>query len=136
MTERLNSDRQSCYHPAAHTWVPQNCCGSGARGSSSCRLRPTRVQPTTPISFGKGFERSEGGRPPVFCILQEGIHSVYKTTCLLLSRVQLFCDPMDCSPTRPLCPWDSPGKNTGVGCHFLLQGIFLSQRSNLRLLHG
>ena len=28
--------------------------------------------------------------------------------------------------TRLLCPWDSPGKNTGVGCHFLLQGIFLT----------
>ena len=38
-------------------------------------------------------------------------------------------------PTRLLCPWDSPGKNTGVGCHFLLQGIFLTQRSNLRPLH-
>ena len=25
-------------------------------------------------------------------------------------------------PTRLLCPWDSPGKNTGVGCHFLLHG--------------
>ena len=34
-----------------------------------------------------------------------------------------------------LCPWDSPGKNTGVGCHFLLQGIFLTQGSNLHLLH-
>ena len=30
---------------------------------------------------------------------------------------------------------DSPGKNTGVGCHFLLQGIFLTQGSNLGLLH-
>ena len=28
------------------------------------------------------------------------------------------------------CPWDSPGKNTGVGCHFLLQGIFPNQGSN------
>ena len=28
-----------------------------------------------------------------------------------------------CVPARLLCPWDSPGKNTGVGCHFLLQGI-------------
>ena len=38
---------------------------------------------------------------------------------------------------RDLCPWDFPGKNTGVGCHFLLQGIFLTQGSNppLRLLH-
>ena len=34
-----------------------------------------------------------------------------------------------------LCSWDSPGKNTGVGCHALLQGIFLTQRSNLHLLH-
>ena len=32
-----------------------------------------------------------------------------------------FCDPMDSSPPRLLCPWDSPGKNTGVGCHALLQ---------------
>ena len=35
------------------------------------------------------------------------------------SRVRL-CDPIDGSP-RGSCPWDSPGKNTGVGCHFLLQ---------------
>ena len=35
--------------------------------------------------------------------------------------------------TRLLCPWDFPGKNTGVGCHFLLQGIFPTQGSNLRL---
>ena len=32
-------------------------------------------------------------------------------------------------------PWDFPGENIGVGCHFLLQGIFLDQRSNSRLLH-
>ena len=36
--------------------------------------------------------------------------------------------------TRLLCPWDFPGKNTSVGCHFLLQGIFLTQGSNLRFL--
>ena len=34
-----------------------------------------------------------------------------------------------------LCPWDSPGKNTGVGCHFLVQGIFLTQGSNPCLRH-
>ena len=33
-----------------------------------------------------------------------------------------------------LCPWDSPGKNTGVGCRALLQGIFPTQGSNPRLL--
>ena len=38
-------------------------------------------------------------------------------------------------PARLLCPWNSPGKDTGVHCHFLLQGIFLTQGSNLDLLH-
>ena len=36
---------------------------------------------------------------------------------------------------RLLCPWDFPGMKTGVGCHFLLQGIFLTQGLNLHLLH-
>ena len=35
---------------------------------------------------------------------------------------------------QPFCLWDSPGKNTGVGCHFLLQGIFPTQGSKLHLL--
>ena len=38
-------------------------------------------------------------------------------------------------PARLLCPWDSPGKNIGVGCHAILQGIFLTQGSNPGLLH-
>ena len=37
-------------------------------------------------------------------------------------------------PARLLCPWDSLGKNTGVDCHSLLQGIFLIQGSNPSLL--
>ena len=35
--------------------------------------------------------------------------------------------PHGLKPTRLLCPWNSPGKNTGVGSHFLLQGIFPTQ---------
>ena len=50
----------------------------------------------------------------------------------LLSRVWLFCN-LDCS--QALCPWNFPGKNTGVSCYFLLQGIFPTQRLNLSLLH-
>ena len=37
--------------------------------------------------------------------------------------------------TRLLCPWSSPGKNTGVGCHFLLWGIFPTHGLNLNRLH-
>ena len=40
-----------------------------------------------------------------------------------------------CSPTRFLRPWDFPGKNTGVGCHLLLQGIFPTKGSKPCLLH-
>ena len=42
--------------------------------------------------------------------------------------------PHELWPARPLCPWNSPVKNTGVSSHSLLQGIFLIQRSNLALL--
>ena len=43
--------------------------------------------------------------------------------------------PHGLQPSRLLCPWNFPGKNTGAGCHFLFQGIFLTQGSNLSLLH-
>ena len=51
-----------------------------------------------------------------------------------LSHVQLFATQWT-APARLLCPWDSPDKNTGVGCHTLLQGIFPTQGSNPGLLH-
>ena len=51
--------------------------------------------------------------------------------CLFVSN---SLQPNRLQPTRLPCPWDFPGKNTGAGCHFLLQRIFLTQGSNLRLL--
>ena len=44
-----------------------------------------------------------------------------------------LCDPMGCSPPGSSVQWDFPGKNTGVGCHSLLQGIFPTKGSNLSL---
>ena len=43
--------------------------------------------------------------------------------------------PYGLQTPRPLCPWDSPGKDTEVGCHALLQGIFPTQELNPSLLH-
>ena len=54
--------------------------------------------------------------------------------CYLLSCVQLFATPWTI-PCQILCPWNSPGKNTGVDCHFLLQGILLTQGSKPGFLH-
>ena len=58
-------------------------------------------------------------------------------TCMLnrFSRVRLFVTPWAIVHQAPLCPWDSPGKNTGVGCHFLLQEIFPTQGLNPGLLN-
>ena len=46
-----------------------------------------------------------------------------------------LCNLIDCSPPGFSIHGDSPGKNTGVGCHALLQGIFPTQGSNPGLLH-
>ena len=45
-------------------------------------------------------------------------------------QVGLALRPHGPQPSGLLCPWDSPGKSTGVGCHALLQGIFPTQGSN------
>ena len=52
-----------------------------------------------------------------------------KVKPLLAQLCLTLCDHME--PVRLLCPWNSPGKNTGVGSHPLVQGIFLTQGSNL-----
>ena len=54
---------------------------------------------------------------------------VYAQSCLTLR------DPIrEQYPAKLLCPWDSPGKNTGVSCHFLLQGTFPTLKDLLRFL--
>ena len=55
--------------------------------------------------------------------------------CLVAQSCQILCDPMDCSLPDSSVHGDSPGKNTEMGCQFLLQGIFLTQKSNPGLLH-
>ena len=55
--------------------------------------------------------------------------------CLVAKSCLTLLQPHAPLSTRLLCPWEFPRKNTGVGCHFLLQGIFLTQGSNPCLLH-
>ena len=63
------------------------------------------------------------------------------SSCMCAKSLYGLCEalrPHGLKSARLLCPWDFPGKDTGVGCHFILQGIFPTQRSNphlLRLLH-
>ena len=55
--------------------------------------------------------------------------------CLVTKSCPTLLQTHGLKLARCFCPWDFPGKNTGVGCHFLLQGIFLTQESNLHLLN-
>ena len=51
-----------------------------------------------------------------------------------LQSCPTLCDPIDGKPTRLPRPWDSPGKNTGVGCHFLLQCVKVKSESEVAQL--
>ena len=64
----------------------------------------------------------------VLCIQIKGFTNVSGLTSFLIRHVWLQL-------SRLLCPLDSPHKSIGVGCHFLLQGILLTQGLNLGLLH-
>ena len=56
--------------------------------------------------------------------------------CSVAQSCPTLCDPMDCSPPGSSVYEIFQARNTGVGCHFLLQGIFPTQESNLCLLHS
>ena len=56
--------------------------------------------------------------------------------CLVAQACPTLCGPMDCSPPGSSVHGHSPGKNIGVGCYALLQGIFPTQGLNPGLLHG
>ena len=87
---------------------------------------------------------------PQFCsFLRQGINILYPqvsqsfatghprelgTRARSLQSCPIFCHSTDCRP-QGSCPWDSPGKDTGVGCYGLLQKIFPTQGSNPSLLH-
>ena len=64
--------------------------------------------------------------PPIFSSAPAAAKSLQ--SCLTL------CDPHRQQPTRLLCSWDSPGKNTGVGCHFLLQCMKVKSESQVAQL--
>ena len=88
--------------------------------------------------------------PPSFCSIQalsrlddaQHLVGMISFTQLTKLKVSVNCSVMSNSsqphglqPSSLLCSWNSPGKNTGVDCHALLQGIFPTQGSNLGLLH-
>ena len=76
-------------------------------------------------------------RTKLTCV-QNKLKLILRNWCVHAKSLQscpTLCDPMDSIAARLLCPWDFPVKNTGVGCHALLQGIFWAHGLNRSLLH-
>ena len=64
---------------------------------------------------------------PILCM--------YVNACMLVAQSCPTLQTCELSPATLLCPWNSPGKDIGLGGHSLLKGTFLTQGSNLCLLY-
>ena len=122
------------------------CCGSAGK-ESACNEGDLGSIPGLGRSPGEGNGyplQYSGLENSMFCI----VHGVAKSQTqlsdfkkknyvlwLVTQSCLTLCDPMDCSPPGSSVHGDSPGKNTGVGCHALLQGIVPTQGSNPGLPH-
>ena len=99
---------------------------TGKKTGVVCPLLLQKTFPTQGLNLGLPYYRQT-----LYCLSQK-----VKMKVKSLSHVQLFWNPMDCSlPGPPGFAWNSPGKNTGADCQFLLQGIFRTQGLNPHLLH-
>ena len=121
---------------AFRIWVLAACKNhTSLLGHSKCHFFPEDlpVYPTV-ITPNKISQSS------LINIEQENI--LYRTSDTYVRVYVLSCSarpnsmwPHRLQPSRLLSPWNFPGKDTGVGCHFLLQGIFLTQGLSSILLH-
>ena len=84
-------------------------------------VTPKTAAHQVPLSLGFSRQEYSSGLP-----FSSPMHA-----CTFASVVSDSVWPHRQQPTRFLCPWDSPGKNTGVGCHFLLQCIKVKSESEL-----
>ena len=103
----------------------------GLRDSSSIRGsgRSLRIRNSNPLQYSclKNPMDSGAGR-----LQSMGSTKSQTWICDVISpsAVPTLCDPIDCSPPGSSVHGDSPGKDTGVGCHALLQGVFPTLGSN------
>ena len=131
--------------PNAWKWKVKWSCSVMSDSSRPHGLQPTRLSrpwdfPAKSTGVGchcllweaqTGLSSVQIGSLSLFTLANIQAHIKPLWRLSLLSYVWLLYHPMD---NTFLCPWNFPGNNTGVGCHFLLQGIFLVQGSNLHFL--
>ena len=100
------------------------------------------IESMSPALAGRLLFTAPPRKPLIYFLRVQGKKDIQSLVFLCnqsLSPVPLFCDPMDCSPpgssVHSFVQGNFSSKNTRVGCRFLLRGIFLTQGSNLRILH-
>ena len=114
-------------------------------GSSVHRDSPGKNTGVRCHALLQGIFPTQGSNPCLLCLLHwqaasllshqgSPIFVIYMCSCSGAKSRLTFCDPMDRSPPGSAVRGISPGKNTGVSWHFLLQGIFLPQELNLCFL--
>ena len=100
----------------------------------SCHLTPASKVQAGFLVTGKGETGSwEGGGHSLLIDILGGKWRL-RVKVLVTQLCLTLCDPWAVAASF-LCPWNSPGKNIGLGCHFLLQGIFPTQGLKLGFLH-
>ena len=121
LTDSVKSPAQVSFHPTFHS----HCHPPGS--SQHCLV---------PRLINQRFVRFVWSQPVQTELMSFLLaHFITVVVVQLLSHVRLFCDPMGCIPPGSSVHGIFPGKDTGVDCHFLFQGIFLTQGSNSHLLH-
>ena len=114
----------------------QSLGGQSIGVSASASVLPMNIQNWfplgltgwTPSKLGKEYLKAVYCHPAYLTYMQSESESEFAQSCPTL------CDTMDCSLPGSSVHGHFPGKSTGVGCHFLLQGIFLTQGLNPGLL--
>ena len=103
--------------------------------SNITRMRGLHSYHLSGVDFGLGRKLERIIQQ--FCQIQrQHFRSVHICChCLVAQSCPTLCDPKGCTPPGSSVPGDSPGNNTGVGCHALLQGIFPNEGLNSGLLH-
>ena len=130
-----------------------SCCRAWAlrpSGFGSCNTRSQQLQHMGLVTLRHVESSHTRSQTHVSCIgrwvldhwITRKIHPclinlTIVTLCVVqsVSHVWVFLQPYGLQPARFPCPWNFPGKNTGVGFYFLLQGTFLAQEWNQCLLH-
>ena len=137
----LGQPKVSFQQPPCPRWVTLFIHVGGGEGRGKQSSPPDRCKHQGTPDLPPSLQGPPAGRGPVYWVV-ETVSGQWRSMPFSHRMMLCVCVHATCArsvvsnslrhqglkPTRLLCPWDSPGQNTGLGCRLLLQGIFLTQR--------